>query len=228
MKLIGVDFGRVVLLFQPEEVQPKHGVHQKTVVQGIRDRYEFSLNADQVVSSIMKGDPSPGFIFKDGFFNHGTKRIAIGELGIYADGISVTASSTLDAERFVADVFQYLIQEFDYRPFKRSPEKLYVSQVVVTFDSGPRALTQLMSNAASAIGSSVAKLLQRSDLPQPSLTRVAFGWDKRQVTLPFGEGEFVIERRANVPHEDGHFFSRAPLPTEEHLKTLEAIEQGLS
>lgn len=228
MKLIGVELGRVVLLFQPEEVQPRHGAHQKTVLQSIRERYDFSLNGDQVVSAIMKGDSSPGIILKDGIFEHGKDRIAINELGMFADGVSITASNTMDAEKFLAELFKFLTEEFNYSPFKRVPAKLYNSHVVVSFDEGLRALDQVLSGPSSAIGSSAAKMLQHSSLRPPSLTRIAFGWDTREESLPFGGGEFVIERRANIPYQDGFFFSRAPLPTEQHLRTLEAIERGLS
>lgn len=227
MKLIGVELGRVVLLFQPEEIRPKHGVHQKTLLQSIRERYDFSLNGEQVASALMKGDQSPGFILRDGIFVHGQENIAISELGIFADGISITASSTMDAEVFLADFFKYTVDEFNYTPFKRAPTKLYNSHVVVSFDDGLPELLQVLNGTAGAIGSSAAKMLQNSRLRPPSLTRIAFGWDTREDALPFGGSEFVIERRANVPHREGFYFSRAPLPTEEHLRTLEAIERSL-
>lgn len=228
MKLIGVELGRVVLLFRPEEIQPKHGTHQKTVLQSIRDRYDFSLNEEQVALAIAKAENPQGFIFKDGQFSVGSETVAVSELGIFADGISITASNTMDAERFLADVLDFLVKEFQYMPFQRVPSKIYNSHVIVKFNDGLRALDHVLNGAASAIQSSASRMLQIKGLKSPSFTRIAFGWDTQEIALPFGGGEFIIERRAHIPHSEGYYFSRAPLTTEAHLRTLEAIERGLS
>lgn len=227
MELIGTELGKVIVLFQGEEIRPRHGSHQKTVIGSVAEHYNFSIDPDQIISAVMKGDEGPGVVLKDGRFNHEKSTISISELGVYADGITVTASNTEDADLFIEDLLDFVVEKFEYKRFTRVPARLYVSNVVVKFDHELRGLTQVTNGIANAIQGAVSNLIDMPTLPAPILTKVAFAWDSRAIALPFGNGEFVLERRAAVPFRDGHFFSRAPLKTSEHLGVLESIETQL-
>lgn len=224
MELVGTELGRVIILFTPEEGRPTQGIHQKSFVEETVKRYAFSVDGEQIMGAILgRKSVEPGLIFKDGKFSFGKTSAVVQEFAVYSDGISVSAFDTDAARAFVDDLYDWLRAEFGFRGFSRDLTYLYSSQVVVKFSREFSGFTEVFANAARALREGMGDIYS-GKIDDPSITRFGIGWDPKAAPDLFGRSEFIIERRLNVPFAEGHFYSRASLPTQAHLKLLQKLE----
>jgi hypothetical protein len=219
MRLIGTENGRVILLFPIEEMRPLRGLVLADSVGLLTDRYQFAYPPDLSRWENVQNNP---LLFRSGKLEKNGCTLAIGELGVYSDGISVNASSTEVAEEVLTDLLDWSKSALGMRELQRPARKTYHSTVVVEFDHDVGALFFRYARICSFLSDSLKATYNTDN--QIMLNRLAFSQDPTKTPPSSLAGEFVIERRVNYPYEVNRFFCSAPLPTDEHVRLLQQIE----
>lgn len=218
MNLIGLELGRVIILFGGEEIRPRQGIPILKAVTAVKDRYQF-LSAPDISIPISQVEKD-GYRFEGGVFEFDGEEVAIRELGIYNDGISVTAYDTSFAEAFLDDFLGWATTSLGLRSFEKAPRRLYRSQLVVEFS---KPLAKSLKNF-----SAISAALEDSLGCRPvDISRIDFAVDPTQLTGSFKPTPFSIERRVNYPYEDERYFCEAPLSTRAHVQVLKSLEAAL-
>jgi hypothetical protein len=219
MKLIGTESGRVVLLFPIEEMRPLRGLVLAESVRLIAERYQFMYPPD--LSSWENIEKGP-LLFRSGKLERNGSAIALGELGIYRDGISVNAMSTEIAEEIMNDLFDWSKRTLGMRELQRLPRKSYYSTITVEFEHELGGLFSQYIRIVSLFSQSFNEAYNTQH--EMALTRLGFSVDPTKVPQSSLVGEFVIERRVNYPYDAQRFFCSAPLPTDGHIRLLQQLE----
>jgi len=214
MNLINVAVARSVWLFALDELN-RGGVRlYPTVADAVIERYDFD--------EIKEGEyaPEKGLHLKNGSFHGSNNREIMVNLQIYNDGIvAETISSTADTDSFIQDLLKWASAEFgmNYHP-GLVRQQIYHSELIVNADVDLDSICEKLR--------SFSELL--SALP-------FFGQSQKQATsaIMFGsdgkpEPSFSFERRRGVPYADNRYFTRAALPTDDHLKLLEQFDRVMS
>lgn len=89
-----------------------------------------------------------GLKFSTGIFESDGRRAGIGEFALYSDGIIVNSNTTEHSSAFLNDLFEYVIEEFQFRRPISPIKKIYVSIVTVEFDN---AITNMLANQAGLL-----------------------------------------------------------------------------
>ena len=106
MKLIGNELGRVVALVHAEQWRPTHGLPLAATISAIQERYQFITTPILSAEAISEADRN-GYRFANGTFNLDDATVAINELIVFRDGISVTTNHTSYAEAFFDDFIHW-------------------------------------------------------------------------------------------------------------------------
>jgi hypothetical protein len=220
MKIISYENAKNVMLFPTEEMRPDNGSDYGFLVMRIAERYGFKSIPD-VNKSFRDLTGSP-LTFSQGRFEDG----AIKEFAVYPEGLVVDGLQTSTCMDFLDDVLDFSYSELGLKTIISQPRHYYSSTVVVEFENS----IDLMIRKFDRIKELASRLLKnRRGIDQPvSAFRLGFGVDRLALPANTAASDFVIERRANVPFTQNRYFSDAPLPTDEHLEFLEAIEAILN
>lgn len=164
-----------------------------------------------------------GLVFGLGHFQIGSETVGISDFIVYNDGIVAMAQKTEWAEAFLADLFNWVKENFGFRDLSVGIRKMYASTLVADFDS---PLSGLVSNyeALSGIITSRTMTIMRDRKPM-QFSRLDFEIDRRtldsgQLALP----KFVLERRVGIEFEQERWLSVAPMQTTQHVEVLAEIE----
>jgi hypothetical protein len=219
MRLVGTESGRVVLLFPIEEMRPLRGLVLADTVRLLTDRYQFAYPPDLSRWENVQNNP---LLFRSGKLEKNGYTLAVGELGVYSDGIAVSASSTEVAEEILNDLLDWSKNALGMRELQRSARKMYHSVVVVEFDYDVGALLSQYAKICSLLSDSLKVTYKLEN--EVKLSRLAFSQDPTKTPPSLPAGELVIERRVNYPYDTNRFFCSAQLPTDEHVRLLQQIE----
>jgi hypothetical protein len=219
MKLVSTDFGQVLQLMNMDEMRPLEGLYLPDFVKGLQQRYQFAVVPNDLLEALKTGAK-----FHLGKKTIGDRTIVIKELGVYNDGLLISTTNTGDSDALVDDCIKWAIDEFGLRPAQTIIPRQYTSTVVIDFEqSVDKVLGQIeiIKNLLSY------SLKSRYEWSYPiSLTGISFGIDP-QLLPQDRNSRFSLEKRVGIPFSHNRYFSAAPLPTEEHLKLLEQIEETL-
>jgi hypothetical protein len=164
---------------------------------------------------------SEGISFSDGIFEGKViKKFAIFPALVYVDG-----GDTDEARELLLELLSWGKQEFGINFSEDMIRRwAYVSDVVVESDI---PLLLHVNPILNRIGESVRELVRinlREELTfQPS--KIYIGIDPH--TRSTEPAAFSIQHRGAVPFQDNRYFCEAPIPTNDHLKLLEQLENEL-
>ena len=223
MRIVGHELGRVIALFPLEEVRPERGVPLLDLVTGIRERYRFIKIPD--LTKTTQDLNREGLAFESGSFSCDGETVAVRELTIYNDGVSISCYNTKYADAFLEDILHWAGETFSIKKLSQEPKRIYRSTVIVDFNIS-------MNNSARNF-MAISRLIQEAynqytghDIPV-SLNRIDFRMDDTKVPgiPPVG---FVLERRVGVAHEIERYISEVPLPSDAHIEYLQSLENLLN
>jgi len=212
MKVVSVQSGRAVWLFETIELNPR-GLDIYPIFLAVRSRYSFATpkTRDDVENA------KDGVKFEHGSFKHGGTESFSVQLSIFNDGlVAETLAGTDCAEAFLEDAVNFVQKQhglyFDPAMVGR---KRYGSSLLIESHIG---LSKL-SASLEPIRASLSEATGRS----PQASGLTFGFDPAEPSD--GMGPFTIERRIGVPFSTNRFFSSAPLKTSVHISILEQFER---
>ncbi len=226
MKIIHVRLARSIWLFDLRDLNPRGKDVLEELIAWIKERFDFKIAPDPtaVVAGIKAspaGQSPSGIVFQKGRFQGREGLfVEISNLTLYNDGIVIdTPSSTLDGDQFAQDLLQSAAQEFALTYDNDSIRKrLYVSELIVRSDLSLDVINPRLAAFAARIG----EALPEGSKPQFQIAGVSF-WSE-----PSDAGVhrmFTVEHQSGVPLSEGRYYSQAPLPTHEHFRLLEELEQ---
>lgn len=211
MELVAIEETRLVELFTI--ARPQGQLHLPTVIEMIQNEFHFAE-----ANGSLEDVKTNGLQLYHGNF----KGLGIAQLSIHNDGVVIVSASPT---QFLRDFLDSL---------KRwAVEKLQVS-FVKTHDVGLLHQSYLVVKTNKPILSPIAQLGHIRSFLKAELEKNsgyedefdAFGFTmsvdpQHSLRKPVA---FTIERKAGIDFKLNHFYSRAPLPTESHLRVLKAIE----
>jgi hypothetical protein len=195
------------------------------VIQALQAKYNFLVLPELSDLFPREPDPDKPLVFSHGRFVRDGQVKLIDHLQIYqlAAG-AVTSTSTDDSDFFLDDAAEWAIKTFDVTVTDVIANRIYVSQLEVEFE---RPLPELLS-ALSQTAEKINRLRLNYGAPplNYSLTGLTLAYDPYESKAP-APATFIIDRRANFPHDKNLFFCQAPLTTNDHILLLEEFEQSL-
>ena len=147
------------------------------------------------------------------------------EFLIYPDGVVASAPTTKIGHEFLVDILNWLQSEFKFRPLTSKLRELFLSELVVEFDSRLSGFIhgfQAISDAISRLAGPAFATTDKIDF-----ARIDLEFDKTSDNVKLQPPRFIIERRPNTPFDRERYFCSAPLQTEEHVKVLKQIEKNI-
>jgi len=218
MELLSVQRARSVWLFDLSDLNPRGKSVGEALIDWLESAYHFSKKP----SSPTDLDESKALAFTGGEFQIRDEIFIDVELRIYNDGIvGDTRSSTEDTDTFLADVLQTFSKEFNlpYRP-DMVRKKLFHSELNVRTEKSLAFLNPRLSEFTHRLAE-----LTRNPMSSLQPTGIAFWADNAgnpQIT------EFRFERKIGTAFEELRYWSKAPLPTSQHLEMLDILESILT
>lgn len=214
MKLQQITFSQAVHYHQTGE----GGVRRSPMpmVRALEDRYGFV----QIPRTMQEFDFNKGVTFLQGYFQGEViDRFQMYERGLLCE----SKKSTSLCDLFLEEVFSWVPVKFDI-PVKPTDVRSYASQVEVltSIDIG-EAFSKFVP-IGKFIGEKLRSYGQAPD--DFSISGLRMHYDIQGKPSPQAP-EFAFERRATVPYTSNLFFSAAPLSTNDHLETLDVLEDLL-
>ncbi len=218
MKVLFVGLARALWLFEFNMFNPK-GLSLQAAFDEIGKRYQFA----KVPKSVIDFDESKGLPFKAGTFVNSKGTRLLVSFTIYLDGFVVdTASSTDNSTEFLVDVTGWLSRDFGF-VVPTGVRKAWVSQIDFECDApfadlNPK-LTKIMKFLDSHVKTPDGQS-RKFDLNGLHL------WTE-DITKPGAPAVVKFERKYQTSFSDKHYFSQAPLQTQDHMDLLVELEQIL-
>ncbi len=222
MELIATELGRVTRYFVGEEVRPSAGLYVPDLIRLVNERYGF-------VTSPTTDSITNGAVFQNGRLISGNKKINIPTLGIYNDGISVSAFDTDIAEFIVEDVVTWAIDTLGIRQPVTKPITLIESHVIVRFYHSIDRVVKIIQKMKPLLETAYSQTYERDF--QIGLSNIGMSADPSTVPpqlAPPGapyRADFSIGRRLGRPWSENRYFCMAPLRTKKHIEILEVFEK---
>lgn len=226
MQIINYEIGRIIRIFPLEDIRPASGLHPPTALRMIAERYGFAHTPE--LKRSWEESQQEGLRFQLGRVTNRIRTININDFTIYNDGLVATTTTTEDAEIFLDDLQSWVREEFGYKDPNRSTLRtLYMSTMVVEFDSSPDELLKSYSAISSICGES---LRQTYGIEIPvQISKLSLTYDRTLATPAWQTlAHFNIERRVNYPYKENRFYCEAPLKTTDHANILQAFDALLS
>lgn len=218
MKVLSIEVARATQFVLRDEVSPPGGNYLPEAFRLVTERYGFAIQPSfQDMATV-------GAKFQQGRLIAGSKKINVIELGFFNDGIAAaTLTDTDDADFVIDDAMTWAQHALRFRaPVTKLP-RWYSSGVVIQFNDG--AVGQIVSVLEKTKRLFDAQLKDLYPWTfNSTFARIGLGSDPAAYPQHF-KSEFFIERRINVPYENGMFFSSAPLKTTAHIALLESFER---
>lgn len=190
----------------------------------VADHYKFVERPTDISQLITHGDvqaQTPA-IFRHGKVDIDGRTLVIEELQIFQNGTVVaTPGDTADADAITDDIFRWANDtlKIQFEPIKPLG---HFSQLEIRFE---RTLPDLFSPLRE-VGRAIDKSLDPFWDPMPpyELINLHFGVDPTKAPK-VNPGFFKIERRAEMPFEQGFYFCEAAMTTKDHVAILEIFER---
>jgi hypothetical protein len=220
VKIVKFDSARATWLFPLEEFTPAAGANSVTIVSLIAARYNFSI----IPKITTREDVAKnGLQFGMGSFEDDGQRFVVTDFIVYNDGIVAVSEKTDWAEKFLENIFQWVIAEFGFRVPSSRIRKLYSSTVVVDFETKLSQLFVSYEKIAELISSRAVMIMP--DRKPMHFSRMDFEVDKAALEGQAALPKFILERRGGVKFSQERFFSVAPMHTTDHIEVLTEIEK---
>lgn len=214
MKLASVQVARYLAIVELSDLNPQGAVHFVDLVPALVQKCGFA----QYPQKFEDLDREKGFVFDGGKLGSvNNVRLHVFNFGFALD----TISSTDDSKRALETLLSWAAEKFrlNYRPEMIKRQAFY-SELVFYSDVNLSSLNEALRAISTRLTKRVSELF---GLPlEYSPTALFLGYDSTYIKN--GPSAFTIERRVDTPFSDGKHFSRAPLPTNEHMKLLEELE----
>jgi hypothetical protein len=219
MKLLSVRAAKSILLIATEFLNPR-GKDLLPIIAGIVERYHF-VKAPQ--SSDLAAQPLELKFEGGSFLDRDGQSLQV-NASIFSDGvIAETRDSTDASDRFLDDALNWLSEAYELPLYKSlgTHERLYSSEVVAELSLPHSIFSDKFSNFIRRLQHGVSNnpgvpmdFYALNFGPDPSATkRVA---------------QFRVERLVGSPFRKREYYSAAPIPTNEHLELLIAMEEAAS
>jgi hypothetical protein len=218
MNILSAD-SKIWWLVKADEVRAVTGIPIVQIVRRLVERFEFA----QAPTSLP--GPNDGYRFQEGRFVADGRSIAIKDLTIFSDGISIELLSNTEDNLRLLDVVREIGEEMGLRKPITPPIHILQSMIVVDF---PHSIDKLATNFAF-----VSKLINEKIgiEGQHHLRAIEFNIDPSTLPLrlaPFNPTVFRLERRVSTDYATNRFFSFANTHTENHLHILSQLEPLIS
>jgi hypothetical protein len=220
MKIISIERGQTLQLFNSDEIWPLTGLYVPDLVRDTIERYQFTNGPENSNPELTKG-----IKFHNGHMKIDELDIFISELQVFNDGILVSCTGTTFSDLIADDIAAWATARFKLRTPTTHQLRRHVSHIVFEFDAGISKAMNAFVNVADILSGAFNDAYQQRQ--RYDLTRLGFAVDP-QTMPPHVNTAFVFERRINVPYTNNRFFSTAPLSTLAHHAALERIEASLS
>jgi hypothetical protein len=210
MQLSEIILARTIWFIDLKFINPV-GLAWGPIQSAMKERYKFLVYP--VVPSDF--DLQKGTKYEGGEFEFNGDKIAV-SLTVYLNGWSVdTQVSTEASDAFLADLSAWLSKSFKIREGNWVSRILYDSQV--GFISEVR-----LSESLNKLKAIKELIINSSGNEQEDFTALVFGSDpaSKNPTIP----TFSFERRVNVNFSENKYYSKAALPTSEHIRLVEQVE----
>jgi hypothetical protein len=220
MKLISIIKGSTVKAAKPSA---PFG-YLPDVIAAVAEHYRFVEFPTELSKIIPHGDTqaeSPA-VFRHGKVYIEGRPLVIDELQIFQNGtIASTPGNTTDSDLITEEVFRWASEHFQLE-FKPIRPLTHLSQLEIQFE---RPLPDLLS-PLKEIGAAINKAIDPfwEAMPPYELINLHFGMDPTRAPK-INSGMFKIERRAEMPFEQGIYFCEAQMSTDNHLNVLTRFER---
>lgn len=218
MKLLYVSLARTIWIFDVRLLNPK-GLSTQDLFQKLGERYQFA----KIPKHPLDFNEQKALSFDSGTFIN-SQRLSVGvTFALWNNGVTAeTISSTNDATEFLKDLFGWASAEYGlWIPSGNGLKKGYLSQVDVECE---RPIISI--NPTLEI---VSRMIENRYSPLDGKAREFFMggiqfWTE-DVNQPLAPAGFRFERKWGVPTDENHYFSQAPLETQDHLDLLNELEK---
>lgn len=216
MKLVSIQSARTVWLVPLNQINPR-GRNILPLVIALIERYKFEKRPD---AKSLTEVPTK-IHFEVGSFVGADGYPIYVSLSVHDDGLVVeTRSSTLDAERFLQDMFLWLAQDYQLPAASElSIRRRYMSEVIVQLDRPINVFNEKFAGFALSLESGLG---ENQSKPM-SLVNLSFATDPGETNQ---QQTLRIERAGGTPFYENKFYSAAPIHTHEHLRLLERFEKA--
>lgn len=215
MKFIGFEDTKVTRLFGISRAEG--APYLPALAQAFVERYNF-LGAPSSLEDL-SGEPVS---FRQGNFDG----LAINEFDVYSDGIIVTSKCPSESiDKLLDDVTAWVVSEFGFKRIETHEVNVaYQSNIIVHSEAPIFSFLEVLESVQDRLVRALAKARGETINFVPSSFGLSADITEIAALKPI---PFRFERRAGVPFKKSYYFSAAPLPTKEHLKLLEALEQAV-
>lgn len=222
MQIIGTEAGRTSYLLAWEEIRPLAGMAPSVLVAALTERYGFRYPPEQPRSWAEAQNRVTEF--RGGVFEFGGRQIPMAIIA-YSDAIAVECMNTDDSDAAMDDLMQWS-REIGFRDFIRPPIKLYMSKLVVKFET---ELERLFKNWNELKSLMVQPAIAHYGNVEPfGAIHIEFRSDSRKIYNSFLVSNYIFERRTNEEYAENRYVCTAPLSTSEHIALLGKLENLVS
>lgn len=219
MQIVGTESGRTSYLLAWEEIRPLGGITPGVLVPALTERYKFRYPPEHPRTWAEAQNRVSEF--RGGSFEYGSRQIPVAIIA-YSDALGVECANTDDSDVVMDDLMKWA-RELGFREFIRPPVKLYVSKVVVKFDTELERLFKNWSELKSLMVEPASN--HYGDIQPFGFARFDFRADSRKVVNSYLVSAYDFERRANEDYSENRYVCTAPLSTGEHFTFLERLEK---
>jgi hypothetical protein len=198
-------------LVKPDEIRPKKGIVLVDAVKRVVETFKFAAAPTSLPG------PNDGFTFREGGISTANGPVAIEELSIFPDGISVQVYSSTEDLQLALDQILSLMQKLGFSEPITPPK--YVLQSMITFEAEAD-----LNKLASAFDPITKAIGEVTGAEAPHELKVIEYTVDPKVVPPLGSKVFRLERRTNEPFSLNRWFSFANATTDDHIKILEMVE----
>lgn len=210
---------KVWWIAKPEEIRAPAGTPIVDAVKVLVERFQFAQGPQTIPG------PSEGYKFHEGKITRNDRPIAIKELTIYNDGMSVEIYSSTDDARAAIEEFLSLGRQTGMRAPVTPPLWLYQSFITFELSESVDGLVKDFDFWSTATNKAIG-------VPGfHQLKVIEFAIDPKSLPekiSPFGATSFRIERKTSVDYSTNRYFSLANTSTENHLHLIGQLEERLA
>src|SRR5690348_12673605 len=131
MRVVAYDGGIAGINAVPDELKPLKRFAIPELISEVATRYAVAT------IPTLEEAKKTGAKFRDATFRSGHELINILEIGIFNDGLGVTATDTVAAEIVLEDLYSWLQSRFHFRKPPNGIKRVYQSDLIVSFDNNP-------------------------------------------------------------------------------------------
>lgn len=196
-----------------DEIRPEKGVSVVDAVRRFSEAFQFAGVPAQLPAA------ADGYRFSEGAISVGDTKVAIKEVVIFNDGLSVEVYSHTEDAQEVLDKVLNVLRQLGFREPRSTPRTPLHSNVVFDLET---AISPLVANF-DPLSSFISEVL---GAPGVELRGIDFSVDPK-LAPAFTPTSFKIEKRQDVLFSENRYFSYANTTTKNHLRLIEAIEARL-